>query len=165
LAHSGHRALSWRWSISRLQRTGDGQNLYLRPFIEERLQDFDGTERDTGRLYLVMDDRGLTKSAGHYLLYGSEWIQCVLGSEAHEALRRRGAPTILVVDLPLTMITSHERKQLAVALLREWTRIKVNKPHSVPELDFTFCLGEDVPGNMIVGHFHPEVFVTLFTRT
>lgn len=45
----------------------------LRPVIEQRLHDFDSAERDTGRLYLVMDDRDLTNSAGHYLLYGSEW--------------------------------------------------------------------------------------------
>lgn len=134
----------------------------LRPVIEQRLHDFDHAERDTGRLYLVMDDRGLTNSAGHYLLYGSEWIQSVLGFEAHEALRQRGVPTVLAVDLPLSMVTSHEREQLAETLLQEWTRIKVNKPDWVPELDFTFCLREDIPGAMIVGHFHPNVICDPF---
>lgn len=138
---------------------------YLRPAVEQRLQDFDSTERDVGKLYLVMDDRGLTNSAGHYLLYGSEWIQCVLGFEAHEVLRRRGVPTILAVDLPLSMVTSHEREQLAKTLLQEWTRIKVNKPDWVPELDFTFCLQEDIPGKMIVSHFHPAVICDPFYRS
>jgi hypothetical protein len=129
----------------------------LRPVIEQLLHDFDSTQRDTGRLYLVMDDRGLTNGAGHYLLYGSEWVQCVLGFEAHEALRRRGVPTILVVDLPLSMVSSHEREQLAGKMLQEWTRIKVNRPDWVPELDFTFCLREAIPGAMVVAHFHPDV--------
>lgn len=135
---------------------------YLRPAIEQRLRDFDSTDRDIGRLYLVIDDRGLTNSAGHYLLYGSEWIQCVLGFEAHEPLRRRGVPTILSVNLPLSIVTSHEREQLAEALVQEWTRIKVNRPDWVPELDFTFCLREDIPGAMIVNHFHPEVMCDPF---
>lgn len=135
---------------------------HLRPVIEQRLHDFDSTDRDTGRLYLVMDHRGLTESAGHYLLYGSEWIQCVLGFEAHEALRRRGFPTIFAVNLPLSMVTSNEREQLARALLQEWTRIKVNRPDWVPELDFTFCLRNDIPATMIVGHFHPEAICDPF---
>lgn len=135
---------------------------YLRPVIEQRLRDFDSTDRDTGRLYLVMDDRGLTDSAGHYLLYGSEWVQCVLGFEAHETLRRRGVPTILSVELPLSMVTSHEREQLAEALLQEWTRIKVNRPDWVPELDFSFCLRVDIPGAMIVDHHHPEIICDPF---
>lgn len=136
--------------------TEEARLAYLRPTIERRLQEFDCTDRDFGRLYLVIDDRGLTNCAGHYLLYGSEWIQCVLGFEAHETLRRRGIPTVLFVDLPLCIVTLHEREQLARALLQEWTRIKVNRPDWVPELDFTFCLRQDIPGAMIVDHFHPE---------
>lgn len=142
--------------VRRIVREED-QLAYLRPVIEQRLRDFDSTDRDIGRLYLVMDDRGLTGRAGHYVLYGSEWLQCVLGFGAHEPLRRRGFPTILAVNLPLDMVTSQERKQLAGTFLQEWTRIKVNRPDWVPELDFTFCLREDIPGEMIVGHFHPEV--------
>ena len=129
---------------------------YLRPIIEQRLREFDSRERDTGALYLVMDDRTLASRAGQYLLYGSEWVQCVLGFEAHETLRSRGVPTIIAVDLPLSMVTSHEREQLAKALLQEWTRIKVNMSDWVPELDFTFCLQDDIPSEMITGHFHPE---------
>lgn len=129
----------------------------LRPVIEQRLQNFDSTNRDTGKLYLVMDDRALTSGGGHYLLYGSEWIQCVLGFEAHEALRQRGIPTIFTVDMPLSMATSGIRGELATRLLQEWTRIKVNRPDGIPELDFTFCLHEDIPATMIVNHFHPEV--------
>jgi hypothetical protein len=104
-----------------------------------------------------MDDRALTNGGGHYLLYGSEWIQCVLGFEAREPLRRRGVPTILSVNLPLRIVTLHERQQLAEALLQEWTRIKVNRPNWAPELDFTFCVLEDISDAMIVDHFHPEV--------
>ena len=118
--------------VRRIMREED-RLAHLRPVIEQRLRDFDGWDRDTGRLYLAMDDRSLTNCAGQYLIYGSEWILCVLGFEAHETLRRRGIPTILAVSLPLSMVTSHEREQLAETMLQEWTRIKVNRPDWVPQ--------------------------------
>jgi hypothetical protein len=134
---------------------------YLRPTIEQSLKAFDSAGR-AGQLYLAVDDRSLTNSCGHYLLYGSEWIQCVLGWGAHTQLRQRGVPTVISVDLPLNVTTSGERRELAEVLLQEWTRIKVNKPKWVPELDFAFCLNESIPGAMIVGHFHPETIYDTF---
>lgn len=142
--------------VRRIVREED-QLAHLRPVIEQQLQDFDSTDRDTGKLYLVLDDRALTSRAGHYLLYGSEWVQSVLGWGAHESLRRRGVPTILAIDMPLSMVTARQREALAKALLQEWTRAKVNRPDWVPELDFTFYLHEEIPGGMIINHSHPEV--------
>jgi len=60
------------------------------------------------------------------------------------------------------MVTSHEREQLAENLLQEWTRIKVNRADWVPELDFTFCVREDIPNALIINHFHPEVICDPF---
>lgn len=102
---------------------------FKRPTIEEDIKSFDAFERDTGKLYVVVDDRSLVEDSGHYLLYGSEWIQALLGWSAHEVLRRRGAPTIFMVELPLAEATPHELEQLARVLLQEWTRVKVNAPH------------------------------------
>ncbi len=130
---------------------------YLRRDIEQHLQNFSSTDRDAGKLYLTIDDRGLVNRAGHYLLYGSEWVQCVLGFGAHESLRQRGVPTILIIDMPLRMVTANQREALARSLLQEWTRIKVNRPAWVPELNFTFYLNHDIPGEMIINHSHPGV--------
>lgn len=141
--------------VRRLVREDDGL-AFLRPCIEQLLQEFDSTERDTGKLYVVLDDRELVDGGGHYLLYGSEWMQCILGWGAHDTLRRRGYPTIFTVDLPLSMTHSHDREQLASVLLQEWTRIKANKPDWVPELDFTFFLRDDIPSALIVSHRHPS---------
>lgn len=135
---------------------------YLQAIIEERLENFKDKERDTGKLYLVLDDRSLINSAGHYLLYGSEWIQCVLGWEAHGTLRKRGTPTIIVVNLPLDIATIREKRELAEALLQEWTRIKINKPDWVPEKDFSFCLRSDIPSSAIICHIHPKEAVDPF---
>jgi hypothetical protein len=128
---------------------------YLKPSIEDRQRDAELYGRDAGRVYVVLDDKSLIRDAGHYLLYGSEWIMCMVGSGGHEVLRRRGVPTMLQIDLPLSVATDDERRQLAQSLLQEWARIKVNRPDWVPEVDFTFCLHRDVPAKWLVGHYHP----------
>jgi hypothetical protein len=129
---------------------------FMRDSIEQRLARFDGKDSDTGRVYLGLDDRGLIEFGGHYLLYGSEWIQRVLGFKAHYTLLQRGTPTIIVVDLPLSVTRSTDREHLARHLLQEWTRIKVNRPDWSPKVDFSFCLRRDVPPEMVVGHSHPQ---------
>ncbi|CAN7616674.1 hypothetical protein LJR009_005499 [Bosea sp. LjRoot9] len=128
---------------------------YHRSKVEELLADQELFERDKGRVYLTADDKGLVESAGHYLLYGGEWFMCMLGFPGHEALRKRGVPTMLQLDLPLSAATTHERTQLAKVLLQEWARIKVNRPDWVPDLDFTFTLHQDVPAEWLIGHYHP----------
>lgn len=127
--------------------------------VEKLLADQKLFDRDKGRVYLTADDKGLVESAGHYLLYGGEWFMCMLGFAGHEALRKRGVPTMLQLDLPLSAVLTHERTQLSQVLLQEWVRIKVNRPDWVPDLDFTFCLRQDVPPEWLVGHYHPPVVV------
>lgn len=129
---------------------------HLRTIIEQRLRNLDPTDQDIGSLYVAIDDRAMIKWGGHYLLYGSEWSQSMLGTSAHQILRQRGVPTILTVDLPLQMVTGHERESLARTLLRVWTWVKVNQPEEMPKLDLSFCLQEDIPSILIVNHFHPE---------
>lgn len=129
---------------------------YLNDVIEQRLQEFKERERDIGRLYLALDDRTLTNMSGHYVLYGSEWILSVLGFEAHAALRRRGTPTILLVDLPLHQASDCQRQELSKVLLQEWTRIKVNNPDHIPERDFSFIVRESISRESVTGHYHPE---------
>lgn len=43
---------------------------------------------------------------------------CMLGHPGHEALRKRGVPTMLQIDLPLSATLTHERTQLAEVLLQ-----------------------------------------------
>jgi len=73
------------------------------PKIDERIARFDDADRDTGRLYVALDDRGLIDGGGHYLLYGIEWMPCILGFEAHHALLRWGSPTIIQIEMPIAM--------------------------------------------------------------
>jgi hypothetical protein len=124
--------------------------------IEEALLEFKHRNHYGGLLYLALDDRLLIERAGQYLLYGSECILGLLGQQGHEVLRKRGIPTLLHVQLPITKLGVGDRTDLARALLQEWIRITVNSPEDIPIKDFAFCLHEDIPKEMITGHSHPE---------
>lgn len=47
---------------------------HLRPLIEDLLDNYCEWSADQGKVFLSLDDRGYTNGAGHYLLYGSEWV-------------------------------------------------------------------------------------------
>ncbi|MBB4303776.1 hypothetical protein GGD81_002828 [Rhodobium orientis] len=129
----------------------------LRPSIEKEIIEYIFRDQDQGNVFVVLDDRFMISSAGHYLIYGSEWLVGLLGPRAHSTLRNRGYPTIFVVDLPLNLINFEVVKHLFEALLQEWTRIKVNRPSWIPEKNFSFCLHQDIPSSMIVTHYHPKL--------
>jgi hypothetical protein len=135
---------------------------WLRPTIDQRLAEFEHRERDTGRLYVCADDGPQLEHIGHYLLYGSEWVQVLLGWSGHRVLRRRGSPTMVTIDLPLRLATPGTRRAFAATLLQEWTRVFVNGPTFVPNLDFTVILDQDLPASMVVDHYHPTVVKDTF---
>ncbi len=128
---------------------------YMRGDIDRRLAEFDARERDTGKAYVCVDDREQLDASGHYALYGAEWLQAFFGSSAHEALRKRGVPTVLEIDLPLIAADDYDRKHLSDQLLNEWARRVVNRPNWTPSIDFTIILRRDLPREWIVGHYHP----------
>jgi hypothetical protein len=128
----------------------------MRASIEKEIADFDAWDRDTGRVYLSADERSLIEDAGHYLIYGSEWIQCVLGWGAHSVLRARGVPTLIAVNLPLQTQSRQTRQELASKLLEEWTRIVANDGDPwVRDIDFSFILNDAVPSIWVMSHHHP----------
>lgn len=122
--------------------------------LEKAISEIDNTT-DDGRLYVVADDTFFLDHAAHYLIYGSEWIMAVLGSEGRRFLRTHGTPTLLEIDLPLRMAHPDTRHAFARTMLREWTRMTCNRPDWSAPIDFAFCLQVDLPASCIVGHTHP----------
>ncbi|MGL4636572.1 MAG: hypothetical protein ACRCWF_11380 [Beijerinckiaceae bacterium] len=131
----------------------------LRKSIDQTLQSYDANLHDEGRVYVVLDAEGLTKRCGHYVLYGSEWMQGLLGSAYRSYMKENCTPTILEVGLPLSDITEYERNSLAQKLILEWVRITVNKPIFIPTMDFGFCLRRNIPSHWILSHYHPETII------
>lgn len=128
---------------------------FLRPVIEHRLTHFEDWDRDTARLYVVADDREFLESSGHYLLYGSEWMQVLLGWEAHGALLQRGAPTLFRFALPISATHSSAREHFAEMMLREWSYQRTMGDEEPRSIDFSFVLRRDIPADWILDHSHP----------
>lgn len=140
--------------LRRMVEAIDGLERY-RKTIDLRLATFDARERDAGRVFFALDERSLIRGSGHYLLYGSEWMQCIFGFEAHAALRGWGAPTLLTIDIPIAEIHAGTVYELAQTLLHEWARYKTSPPKAPQKLNFGFSLQRDVPPDWIAGHSHP----------
>lgn len=130
--------------------------------LEEKMNDPKFRNRDAGKLYLCLDDRNLINEAGHYLLYGSEWVQSALGWEAHEILRTSGVPTIIIVKLPLAELHHNEVFELAKSLLHEWTRLKAECTFKPMLVDFSFELRKVVPSSWVLSHYHPAEVIDPF---
>lgn len=142
----------------------DERLAWMRPKIDKMIAEFDSRERDTGRVYICADDRPQLDDCGHYCLYGSEWIQVILGWSAHEVLRSRGVPTMVELNLPLHMVSDGQRTEFARRLLQEWIHASTNKTDWTPDLDFTFVLRRDIPPSWVVGHQHPGSLYDVFHR-
>lgn len=137
---------------------------YMRSDIDRRLAEFEDRERDEGKLYVSLDDREQLDRSGHYALFGPEWLQVFFSFQAFDILRKRGVPTILKIDLPLSDVAVHFRRALADDLLNEWTRRVVNRPDWIRSLNFTIILRDDLPPDRVVGHYHPEVLKSPYHR-
>lgn len=142
---------------------------HLSPYRENLLLSLDsfiGTEdclnRDTGTLFVSLDDRELTGDCSHYALYGSEWILSALGWGAHSLLREIGVPTILEIDLPTRALSSAMRRALAEQMLQEWIHSSINQPDWVPTVNFGICLRQPILPSQILGHYHPQTLTDVF---
>jgi hypothetical protein len=119
--------------------------------------------RDQGRIYACLDDRHLIAHAAHYVIYGSERLQCVAAALSTKwrnlmpLLKRYGKPTIFRLALPWETITESDFEALArsigshVGIVRE--RL------SVPESWFSFEFGTPLPARFVLAHEHPQVLV------
>lgn len=136
------------WSTSELAHLCDN--------LEERLHGWDHANRDTGKIFLGLDDRELVEHAGHYCIYGSEWILAFLGFTGHPTLRQIGIPTVIKVAMPLSAQTRSAREQLAEKLLQEWTRLNAEQSDHVRWIDFSFMLRQNIPSGWVTDHFHPK---------
>ena len=120
-----------------------------------------------GRLYFCADERSLitqTGGSGHYLVYGSEYLYC-LGMrvtsewETKKALKEIGRPTMLVCDIPMTLLRESTLREFAGMILEYLFCELVDGLHShslSPGAGSALSLNVDIPPQHIVGHYHPE---------
>lgn len=112
-------------------------------------------EHTNSVVYFVLDQRDLLRQAGHYLIYGSEWLCSVFGPR-QVLLRNRGMPTLMEIAFPLAEASDGDRQQLARHLLHEWTRLTALNLDAPRLVDFSFAVRGGIPSTRIVGHSHPS---------
>jgi hypothetical protein len=117
--------------------------------------------RDDGRVFAVLDDRHLVAYANHYLIYGSERLQCVAaglsescGNVMHH-LKLYGRPTVFRVALPWEMVTDSDFGALARSISANVARAR--RGRAVGASWFSFEFSRALPGAYVLSHEHPHV--------
>ncbi len=111
-----------------------------------------------GKMFLALDKEFLLESAGHYAIYGSEYLLAMVNhlSEAgfpvsSTHLKSIGTPTVFSVALPVDEANEYD----VVQLVTEINNHKKEKAVSEP-IDFTFELSRPIPAAYIEKHEHPR---------
>lgn len=111
---------------------------------------------DDGKTFLGIDERSLTDECGHYVIYGSEFIYCILVRVgAERLLLQRGWPTIVSFEADGAVEPREALIGLASIFIREWARQTVLGPQKVIGLDYSFIVHGPVSADKYIGHVHP----------
>lgn len=122
----------------------------------------DSTDRE-GRVCFGLDDRFLIEYCGHYLIYGSEYLQCLVAHTRREfecldkgALTRFGIPTVMAIDVPITCFSDSELSGLGEEALYTWAYRLVHGEGEIRMIDFTLSIDHGLPPMHVKEHYHPE---------
>ncbi len=130
--------------------------------IDDAIADMWLDKRDE-RVFVGLDDRHLIRCCGHYLIQGSECLLAVAvrlgsmtGKDCIHVLRNLGKPTMIVCELPFSMITEHEARQLSgIIVERLLEEMLLGRPLD-RRLGFTIALRNDIPPACVKRHYHPD---------
>jgi len=138
------------------------------PLLQAAIADLDARSPSggrEGRLYFCADERSLIAShgvSGHYLIYGGEYLQCLgtrlIGrAESDRVLKSVGRPTMFVCDIPMRVIHDATLERFAGQILEIlFCEIIGEQSHALGRSAGSgLSLSVDLPGEHIVGHYHP----------
>ncbi|MFA6025548.1 MAG: hypothetical protein WC727_03840, partial [Ignavibacteriaceae bacterium] len=104
-------------------------------------------EKRENELYLAIDDKELIEFAGHYLIYGSEYIMCLaailserIGIDYKASLREIGKPTVFKIKLPVYLVNDKDISHMFKYLFRLWIYNTVHKTNFMKSLDHSFLI-------------------------
>ena len=116
-----------------------------------------------GQVYFGLDDRFLIEHCGHYLIYGSEYLQSLCSHlrgricyDFSSHLKQVGIPTVFQVNISVSQFESHELSALADDALPAWAYCIAHDKREPGLLDFAIMLNDTLPPANIEAHYHPE---------
>lgn len=126
----------------------------------------DSMSNSSGRFdqaYFGLDDRYLIEHCGHYLIYGSEYLQSLcrhlrdrIRYDLSSQLKRIGIPTVFQIKISVSQLTIQELSTLANNALPAWAYRIAHNRREPGLLNFAIMLSHDLPPTDIVTHYHPE---------
>jgi hypothetical protein len=113
-------------------------------------------------IYFCLDEAELINSCGHYLIYGSEYLQWIAseltrttGVKCMEILRNIGVPTVFACEIPLPWIHEERVGNLLVELITFTVLWPYVNGQERPSTRFTFKFAGLLPADVIRSHRHP----------
>jgi hypothetical protein len=113
-----------------------------------------------GVVHVVLDDRHFIETCGHYLIYGSEYQNCLTislpgASEyTRDILKTIGKATVFVCRLPFAYIDDLE--YLASSMISDHCFRIAHNHLEVCEIDYTITIDDTIQPKNIIKHYCPE---------
>ncbi|MGD9160346.1 MAG: hypothetical protein PVG39_18160 [Desulfobacteraceae bacterium] len=121
-----------------------------------------------GVVHVVLDDRIFINCSGHYLIYGSEYLNCLTihlpgASENHrDNLKKIGRTTIFICKLPFSSVTSFA--YLVSSMMADHFFRVAHDRDDVTVIEYTISLKKPIPPDFVVDHYYPKRITDPFKR-
>lgn len=122
-----------------------------------------GTDLRAGHVFFEANERLLIKQAGHYLLYGGEYLVALaahLGrvQDYRQTLKRFGTPTMFVCDIPIELMSGYTIAEFAGSALEALFEHLLEGDGYERDgwRGAGFPILHPLPAENIVGHFEPS---------
>lgn len=123
-----------------------------------------GSDLREGRVYFEANEEMLIAQAGHYMLYGSEYLTAIaahLGGmrDYRQVLKNGGQPTLFVCDVPLDLIGEGTLREFAGDALESVFQELLDGPEFVRDRwrGAGFCIRKPLLVKHVIGHYNPTV--------
>ncbi|HEY9249531.1 MAG: hypothetical protein WC205_07985 [Opitutaceae bacterium] len=130
--------------------------------ISRRVTEADLSIRKGHVWFATNPDELTDMSAGHYLIYGPECMNCLwhddarLFDESQSRQRRRGIPTLFECAVPLAQIDREDKRALTKLLVTQYLKSLSDTPETEEwAIEFGFSLRRSLRPEHILGHTHP----------
>ena len=120
------------------------------------------TETIENVTHIMLDDRFFIERCGHYLIYGSEYLNCLSvylpggGEHTRDVLKNLGRATVFTCQVPFVWIKASGLLSLASRMIAEHAYCLAHNKADVIRLNLTITVSGKIPPEMICSHHHPE---------
>nr|WP_319382362.1 hypothetical protein [uncultured Roseibium sp.] len=123
-----------------------------------------GAGTRAGRVWFEGNERLLVEHAGHYMLYGSEYLTAIAANmrgtrDYRRVLKEIDQPVVLICDVPLDLMSDHMLEEFSGSALEMVFQELMDGAEFCPERmrGAAFCIREALPAECVIGYYHPTL--------